>query len=137
MQLRVTKLGAVHFTLVTIIAIVHALALSFNWYFYVWFLDIPVHFIAGAWVALFVWWIVRDCLHHTVLGAQEIVFLLISALFVGMAWEVFEVYAGLIGTLRHDFMDSCKDVVVDMLGALGAVYCIWKSYPQARRDNTI
>jgi hypothetical protein len=87
-------------------------------------LDVPVHAAAGAWVCLAVYWVLRDVVGHTYLSGNEYVFLLMTVLLVGVGWEVFELYTGIIGTEASDVLDSGKDIVMDLVGGSCAALCI-------------
>jgi uncharacterized membrane protein YjdF len=119
-----TRLFFVQLGLLTSIAVVHASALSYDWYWYVWQLDTPMHFLGGLWVCLATYWLLRDVAGHGELGRNEYIFLLMSVLYVGAGWEVFEVFAGIIGNSPADLFDSGKDIVMDMLGATVGIYLI-------------
>jgi hypothetical protein len=119
-----TRLFFVQLTLLAAIALFHAAALSYDWYWYVWQLDVPVHFAGGLWVCLGTYWFLRDVLGHVELGRNEYIFLLMSVLYVGAGWEVFEIFTGIIGNSRADLLNSGKDIVMDMLGASAGVYLI-------------
>jgi hypothetical protein len=112
-----TRLFFAQLGLLVLIAAFHASALYFEWYWHVWQLDVPVHFTAGVWVCLAVYWLLRDGAGHTALGRSEYFFLGISVLYVGVGWEVFEIFAGIIGNSASDLLDSAKDICMDMLGA--------------------
>lgn len=107
-------------TLLLCIALFHACALAYDWYWYVWQLDVPMHALGGAWVVLCTYWILYDGVGLRVMERNEVIFLCMTALFVGVGWEVFELYAGIIGTTTADLMDSGKDIVMDLVGAAGA-----------------
>jgi hypothetical protein len=57
-------------------------------------------------------------------SGNEYVFLLMTVLLVGVGWEVFELYTGIIGTEASDVLDSGKDIVMDLVGGSCAALCI-------------
>lgn len=119
-----TKLFWIQLGLLVVIAVFHACALMYEWYWHVWMLDVPVHAAAGAWVCLSVYWVLRDVVGHASLSSNEYVFLCMTVLLVGAGWEVFELYTGIIGTDTSDLLDSGKDIVMDLVGASCASLCI-------------
>lgn len=119
-----TRLFFVQLGVLAGIALFHGLALTYEWYWHVWQLDAPVHFAGGAWVCLAAYWMLRDVAGHMTRGTAEKFFLLMTVLYVGVGWEVFEMFIGIIGTEGNDMFDSCKDVVMDMLGGSAALVLI-------------
>lgn len=106
------------------LAIIHYLALSYKLYFTIGWLDLAVHFLASVCVALFVLWFFY--LSHTRLvgllpekGWYVFFLALGSTIFIGVAWEIFEVWAG-ISFDPSRILDTAFDIVMDILGGLGA-----------------
>lgn len=100
-------------------AVVHYFALEFYLYWtYLWF-DIPMHFLGGVTIALGV---------HTPLFRKYVpvpplsfVATCLFVLLVGVAWEVFEWYAGLVDSVRY-IEDTALDIVMDLAGGVLGFY---------------
>jgi hypothetical protein len=74
------------------LAILHGLAMHFDLYFYIWWLDIPMHLLGGALVAVVACFLYqRLCTAGVVLEQKAVKgwILFASVLFVGVAWEFF------------------------------------------------
>lgn len=112
-----TRLFFVQAGLLACIAAFHAAALSNSWYWQYLQLDVPVHFAGGLWVCLATYWLLRDVVGHAELGRNEYIFLLMTVLYVGAGWEVFEVFTGILEGSMSDLLNSGKDIVMDLLGA--------------------
>lgn len=114
--------------ILAIIAVVHILAIQNDWYWYYVWLDVPVHFLAGIWVALSVLWLCFVFNKRTIRSLS--IFLIV--LLVGVAWEIFEVLGG-ISTGQPNYMfDTSLDVLMDMTGGLcGLAIARWILLPRA------
>lgn len=91
---------------------------------YFWY-DIPMHFLGGAWVVLATLWISEMPPARLLKPFLSVMYLLGMALFVGVAWEVYEVVFGIadmhaIGYVR----DTVLDLIMDTSGAL-IVALVW------------
>jgi len=78
------------FVAVAALAVFHSIALEFHLYWRFLWLDLPVHMLGGIWAGLFVFWL-RILMRLTPSVAWGIA----VALVFGVAWEIFEVAAGL------------------------------------------
>jgi hypothetical protein len=99
---------------VSILGVVHYLALSFSLYWeYPWF-DMPVHALGGACAALSLF-VLSDLgvpLPHMALRPVAVV---CFALGVGVVWECFELYAGIAPSANYA-LDTSLDLLMDVLG---------------------
>src|SRR3989344_559211 len=89
-------------------------AVEYFLYWRIWWLDIPMHFLGGAWAGLCgVWLFTREE------KVASLVWCLMFALFVGVVWEVFEYSEGIavFGHLDYPF-DTAKDITMDLFGAV-------------------
>lgn len=97
--------------LIASIAVIHIASLQ--WYLYwqfVW-LDVPVHFLGGVWIALFVIWVLGRIGRSP--GLLEIV---VWVALVGVAWELFELWGGI--PMEDNFaFDTALDLLMDLIGA--------------------
>lgn len=90
------------------------LAVEYFLYWRIWWLDIPMHFFGGAWAGIFsVWFIARMG------NSPSLLWCLAFALFVGVAWEIFEYSEGIASAYHFSYiLDTVKDLAFDVLGAI-------------------
>ncbi len=116
---------------------VNGVALYFHLYFYLWWLDIPMHMLGGAWVALFTLLLYERSTFFRE-GRHQPFFLAIlvvaSTLTIGLGWELFELSAQTwIERATHaDLVDTLSDLVNDLVGALVAVWFFIRFHPRLR-----
>lgn len=109
------------------IAALHIGALQWQVYWMVWWFDVLVHTVAGAWVALALVWLLRRWWWYAVPPAQADRWLAVGvggALLVGIGWEVFEVLIGVPVTGETYILDTGIDLTADAIGAFGAMVAI-------------
>ena len=98
----------------SILAVIHASALALDLYWqYVW-LDLPVHALGGAVVALIPFALVslRVRIAEKWLSFSRVLFFV---LIFGILWEVFEVLTGM--TLADNYIfDTSLDILMDLIG---------------------
>ena len=108
-------------TLAAALAWLHVTALGSYWYWYYPWLDVPVHFLAGALIATAV---------IGVLGSFRPYVFAASVLLGAVGWEVFEL---VINTEREAnfILDTSLDLLMDVLGIsisyAAARTTIWRS----------
>jgi len=95
---------------ITALGILHVSALYYSLYWqYVW-LDTVSHFLGGLWIALaYTWIMVRFG------GTAPLLKVVSAALLIGVAWEVFEVVAGIPREANWLF-DTTLDLLMDTIG---------------------
>lgn len=87
--------------------------------------DIPMHFMGGAWVALFGLWASETTYGAFLKRFVSIRSLLIYVLVVGIAWEFLELALGFNSAAEAGYWsDTFTDLIMDMLGA-SVVACIY------------
>ena len=102
---------------VTLVGIVllHTAAIYFHWYWEVSWFDIFMHLISGIWVGVV----------GILLFAQDtslrnaFCIALLSALAVGLLWELYEYATGMTFTLSSYPIDTSTDLLMDLVGAAG------------------
>jgi hypothetical protein len=117
------------FFLIILIATMHILAMELYWYWQFLWLDILMHFLGGLWVALASFWILGIFKNHTSYiqsKKQAIIFALVSALFIGVLWEVFEYISDIAVTSEAYWPDTTLDLIMDSLGGVLAGLYAWK-----------
>jgi len=116
-----------------LIGILHLLALEFYLYWTLWWFDILLHFLGGAWVALTAFWFFF-CAHVMPRISRTtttvVVSMLCVTLAVGVAWEIFEYVLGVYDSPNYVF-DTATDIVMDALGSLAASLVVLRSRFQA------
>jgi len=114
----------------------HIFAIFTSAYLSFWWFDNSLHFIGGAWLALFSLWAVFDSgkLNAPNWPFFAIIIMAMSfAVFVGVLWEIFEfIFDKIIGYRNAAYMaqfglrDTMSDLFFDLLGALTASICFQK-----------
>lgn len=107
------------FLVTTLVAVLHSLALTFFFYWQLWWFDILMHFLGGMVVGLLS---IAVCV--VVQGDREPVFTrktLLGAVFlgvvvVGIGWELFELRFGIYEATNYR-ADTSLDLVMDVIGA--------------------
>lgn len=114
--------SAVLVVIILLLFVVNAVAEYRHLYFFIWWLDIPMHILGGGWVALF-----GLTTYYASLRFKEkdystafVVSLAVAlALSIGLAWEIFEFGVGhAVGDSGAGLLDTLKDLSDDFLGAL-------------------
>jgi len=111
--------------LIFLIAILHFLATSFYWYWSIWWFDIPMHFLGGAWVAGVSLWLyfLSDYFKKNPVNKKKIFLIaILTAGLIGFLWEVFEFSLSQLVVFNslNSWMDTFSDFIMDILGAVGA-----------------
>lgn len=97
---------------IVIIGIVHTAALQWSLYWYYPWLDSPVHFLGGMWIALATAWILART--ESRIRARTVV---AFVAFFAISWELFEVWAGV--PMENNFVfDTTIDLCMDALGGI-------------------
>ncbi|MEX0917204.1 MAG: hypothetical protein WDZ90_01650 [Candidatus Paceibacterota bacterium] len=114
----------------------HLLATLFYFYWTLWWYDIMMHGLGGFFVGLSTLWFFYLS-GYVQAPRNSLIFFygIVSALVVGVLWEVFEYIVG--ATNRDEYMfDTFLDLLMDIAGGLGAYYYFlskWKEYTHAPR----
>lgn len=111
-----------------VIAGIDCIANYNSWYWTIRWLDMPMHFAGGVWVAgVTLWWKFFSGAQETPAVAPTITRLLIwgigGALIIGLGWEIYESVVTLI-TQGHinDIQDTVSDLFFDMAGGMFVVF---------------
>lgn len=104
-----------HFLLASFLVLVVLTVLDFVGIFYslywrIWWYDIPAHILGGICVALGAAWL--QVLYHK---TPTLLFCVVAALGVGIAWEIFEASFALT-QFPQDTLDTIKDLLDDTIG---------------------
>jgi hypothetical protein len=117
------------FFLIFIIA-VHALALVNYWYWTYQWLDIPMHFLGGFWVAMAIIFLIsnfqfpiskeflkENFFHFAITILSFVIFVGVLLEFVEFLYDVFISSRGYVGFLQLGAADTMADLFFDLLGA--------------------
>jgi len=123
---------ALSFLLYTI-AVLHMLALYFFWYWSFWWIDIPMHFLAGFWVGGIVLWFYffpeKTATRRFVRPVFVYILPLGAVVAIGLLWELFEFSLDTFITLEHnDLLDTVSDLGMDIAGAFTASLYLSRAY---------
>ncbi len=124
--MRNKKLAAFTIALLLVILFLHVYAIKGHWYIQYPFLDIILHFLGGAGLALSVLYI-----------SKKTNYIIFSTVILGIIWELFEVYFDITGwpiSSRGYRVDTSIDVLMDTLGAT-VVWFISK-FNKAKNEHT-
>jgi len=111
------KLPTIFFLIsASVLLVIHVLSLElFLYWKYLW-LDIPIHALGGAVMAL-LFFTVHDLFPKYPTRLMYPIPVLLLVLLIALAWEVFELRAGI--PIEEDYeIDTIVDLIMGMLGAL-------------------
>lgn len=113
----------------TIIVVVgNLLATKFYLYYTTWWADVAMHFLGGAWMV-----IAASSFAYGMHRRLSISAALAIAVIVGIAWEGFEFWFGLIDLT--DRIDSIADLILDVAGGVVAYYALQLGH--VREDDDV
>lgn len=121
-----TRLFFAQFATLLLVGIVDVYADINHWYWQYRWLDTPVHFMAGVWVALCVVWL-SHVVRRPLRGVVPIVALVFA---VGIAWELYDYVFIIVYTDYYPF-DTVKDLLMDVLGGLVGYSLAQRLAPQS------
>lgn len=109
---------------------VNVLAYWKHLYFYIWWLDIPMHVVSGAWLAAVMLSLIAT--HPRLSGirtdaAVAFWFSIGTVMLIGVVWELFEFRLDpLVRFAPHDAADTISDLFSDLLGAVCGALLVLK-----------
>lgn len=125
-----------------VIAVIHGVATLYSWYWIYTWIDIPMHFIGGVWVALLFFWIFQmrnDVYLETIPTWLSAAIVIGFTLLLGVLWEFFEfsydffvAQKGFAELAQQGLTDTIGDLAMDFLG--GAM-CWGAWYTRARKSS--
>lgn len=115
--------------LIVAIAVAQVFAESYYWYWLIRWLDMPMHFAGGLWVAgVVLWWrFFSGKFASAPLAAGPLfVWAIGGAVGIGLIWEVYEAGVSYL-TVGHmnDMLDTFGDLIFDVLGGLIAASVVY------------
>lgn len=128
------------FGLLIVIGALHQLATTLYFYWTIHEFDSFMHFLGGAWIALFTLWLYFFSGIFEPTSRRGLNFLLVSLLsliIIGVFWEAFELFFGITSTATREYIpDTVLDLIMDTLGALVAcMYAYMKELDQDRNKQ--
>jgi hypothetical protein len=113
--------------------IMNYLGEKFYWQYSIWFFDMPIHFLGGAWVNMFFIYAFSRTGRKSDLILAGVIFTLAW----GVGWEIFE-YAvfNKIGSTPFSILDTLSDICFDMAGCLAA-FIYYMPITMASRPNKV
>lgn len=107
------------FVLLVIVAALHWIASYEGFYWTLNWYDVMMHFLGGAWTALFLLWVTRTEVGSWLFSLATLRRLIAGVIVVGVAWELYELAFGFTAVTDPGYaLDTAKDLVMDTLGAL-------------------
>ncbi len=114
------------FILLTIVGILNYIATIYHLYWSIYEFDSVVHFFGGATLSAFFLWIYFFSGFFNPQNRSLKQFLIISiigAIFIGVSWEIFELFLGEAVLQKADYpYDTMMDLIMDFLGALAICF---------------
>lgn len=114
--------------LIVAIAVVNAFAEHYYWFWLMRWFDMPMHFAGGVWLAgVALWWRFFSGRFTVEVSIKAIfAWVIVGALGVGLAWEVYEAGVSYL-TVGHinDMLDTMSDLIFDTLGGLTVASLVW------------
>jgi hypothetical protein len=122
----------ISFILILIIGILHIIALKFFLYWSIPWFDNLMHFLGGLWfgtISIWFFYFSGYAGKFTPEFTARNVFTvsIASVIAIGVLWEIFEIYAGVLSFVTNYSLDTSFDLLMDTLGAAAAaLYTVWK-----------
>lgn len=94
----------------------------FKFYWSIWWFDLFMHFIGGAWAGL----LLISLSHHGPKFVRRLLYFrgflgfsiyLFFVLLIGVGWEIYELTQGVVAALEPYPIDTFIDIVLDLVGA--------------------
>jgi ABC-type multidrug transport system fused ATPase/permease subunit len=117
------------FGLMIILGALHFLAITFYFYWTLWWFDNLMHLLAGFSGGLITIWFLFDSdlfFKRFPTTFESFLYVIIAVLIVGVAWEIFEYVNKITGTesVEEYISDTIHDLMADALGAISASF-VW------------
>jgi hypothetical protein len=115
--------------LLVVVASLHILALEFFLYWLYPLFDVFMHFLGGVFIGLSSLWLFFESGYIKLNKSSKNVIIVVgvSIFFVGIGWEIFEIFAGI--PIEENFkLDTAVDLIMDVLGAFIAYFIFIRVY---------
>ncbi len=124
------------FLVVLLVFILNKLAMQFYWYVSIPWLDMPMHFLGGIFLAL---GIGALFFHRTnkIHFFKKLLFILLWVLLFGIAWELFEfsVFTLIKFVEPNSMADTLMDLFFDLLGGLVGIFFVSRAQNKYNSPN--
>ncbi len=123
--------------LIIVIVALHGTALAYALYWYWWWYDLVLHFLGGVFSTLVAVWF---CFFSGYTAfkvpspARLLRFAILSAILIGLGWELFERFLGHSWSPEGYYLDTGIDLVMDTLGGLTGFLVFFRK-PAALPEN--
>lgn len=107
------------FIVLIVVAVSHGLALTFYFYWQLWWFDTVVHFLGGMVVGFGTLWALTGVAHYREISfsrVRALLLVLCSVVVVAISWELFEFHFGLFDSANYG-SDTSADLLAGVLGA--------------------
>ena len=109
---------------VVLVALLHFSATILSLYWRLWWFDMPVHFLGGAFIALSIVWLHSFSGyipgHITRILPLTFAVVILGTIAVGIGWEIFERLLGHTWSIEGYWIDTLTDILMDFLGGIVA-----------------
>jgi len=124
--------------LIFLLFLLNYVASKFYWYFSIWWVDMPMHFLGGLCAGFAVIWFLSfkklsfDLLFSTQAVWNFIFKIFLGVLLIGVLWEFFEIlFNNIIAQNSFNIFDTISDVFFDLAGGIFAIlYFLKQSTPK-------
>ncbi|MFH1200916.1 MAG: hypothetical protein V1484_01120 [bacterium] len=107
------------------------LALKFYWYYSIWWSDMPMHFLGGFCVGLFLIWLLSYKNSSLEINLKLICRIFLGVLIIGILWELYEIlFYNILAQNPFNILDITHDIFFDLSGGLCAILYLWKKLPK-------
>mgnify|MGYP001582617380 CR=1 FL=1 len=111
------------FAILALVALVHLWGLYDGGYVNLKWLDFVTHFLGGAWGGGIMVWLLRQNARKLFLRQSAYLVAGIAALFIGVGWEIFEIFIDPLLTGEPGYIsDSLLDLTMDAGGGISAAF---------------
>jgi hypothetical protein len=114
--------------LIFLLFLLNYVASKFYWYFSIWWVDMPMHFLGGLCAGFAIIWLLslKKLPFELPLSLQVVwnfIFkIFLSVLFIGVLWEFFEIlFNNIIAQNSFNIFDTVSDVFFDLTGGTFAI----------------
>jgi len=121
------KVSAYTLLVLLSVLIFHILGMAEHLYIRFWFYDIFMHILGGMGIAMSVYCVILFLKRDNI--KNDLWKMLLLVLAAGLSWELFEVYFNIAGSRLWTtpyYIDTVKDLINDMIGAIIVIFIIKK-----------
>lgn len=116
------------FLLMLIIVVLHWIGSLYSFYYILDWYDIMMHFLGGAWVAIFFLWVSNTQYAKGLSRLNSFASLVAIVLVVGLLWEALEIYMAFTSFDEPRYwFDTPADLIMDLLGGMYAAFLYRKN----------